>query len=85
MHIKINNKDIKIKSSLLISAIKDELYFENNEYCDCYNSFPQKINEKLQKRLEAPLPLDKTFIYDALNEFEKINMIVREESFKIFL
>lgn len=90
MYIEISNDRFKtennvlkkdIISPLLESVIKNELKFNNGSSYILDNKLPEGIFVSLSKRLEAPLPLDKTFVYNAINEAGEISKAVENKRY----
>lgn len=90
MYIEISNDRFKtennvskkdIISPLLESVIKNELKFNNGSSYILDDKLPEGIFTSLSKRLEAPLPLDKTFVYNAINEAGDLSKAVKNKRY----
>lgn len=90
MHIEISNDRFKtennvlkkdIISPLLESVIKNELKFNNSSSYILDDKLPEGIFASLSRRLEVPLPLDKTFVYNAINEASELSKIIENKRY----
>lgn len=80
----VNNEETQVKSSLLVSMLKSQYKFNDDVY-QGENFISEFVLENLKKRLEVPLPLDKTFVYEAINEYTRLNELVNNKVYKIVL
>lgn len=90
MYIEISNDRFKtenntvkkeIISPLLESIIKNELKFNNDSSYILDDKLPEGVFLSLSKRLDAPLPLDKTFVYNAINEANELSKNVENKKY----
>ena len=78
MIVNIKNEKVEIKSTLLQSEIKYVVNIDLfGERTITKKTFPI-IMKNLEKRLEAPLPLDKTFVHEAIDELKQLKTLHKE-------
>lgn len=85
MRITIENQNKLITSTLLVSVIKQEINFENNYSFKGKDILPETILKNLNKRLDVPLPLDKSFVHEAIKEYLQIEKEILGKEFEITL
>lgn len=83
----ITEKDetILIKSPLLTSVIKQEVDFSLSSLYEGKNNLPDSVLSAIKKRLDVPLPLDKSFVHEAIKEYSEIEKIISSKAFTIVL
>lgn len=70
--VNIKNKKVEVNNSLLESELKQNIPIDLFGERTITKKVFTIILKNLEKRLEAPLPLDKTFVHEALNELESL-------------
>ena len=77
--VNIKNKKVEVNNSLLESELKQNIPIDLFGERTITKKVFTIILKNLEKRLEAPLPLDKTFVHEAIDELKRLKSMYNEK------